>query len=73
MGTLRGAVRAPEPRTAGGRTILTTLANLLPVRCRAPRHREAAERTLLTAIAAVTERASADSGHSLDFINKAFE
>jgi nitrite reductase/ring-hydroxylating ferredoxin subunit len=51
------------------------------------RHREAAERTLLTAIAAglsptvlagallaaVTERAFADSGHSLDFINKAFE
>ena len=51
------------------------------------RHREAAERTLLTAItaglspaalaaallAAETERAYADSGHSLDFINKAFE
>jgi nitrite reductase/ring-hydroxylating ferredoxin subunit len=51
------------------------------------RHREAAERTLLTAIAAglspamladallaaTTERAFADSGHSLDFINKAFE
>ena len=51
------------------------------------RHREAAERTLLTAIAAtlsrtvlagallaaVTERAFADTGHSLDFINKAFE
>ena len=51
------------------------------------RHREAAERTLLTAIAeglspaalanallaAVTERAFADGGHSLDFINKAFE
>jgi nitrite reductase/ring-hydroxylating ferredoxin subunit len=51
------------------------------------RHREAAERTLLTAIAAgaspsvladmllaaETERALADSGHSLDFINKAFE
>jgi nitrite reductase/ring-hydroxylating ferredoxin subunit len=51
------------------------------------RHREAAERTLLTAIAAGlspavladallaadTERAFADSGHSLDFINKAFE
>src|SRR5919204_1219022 len=49
--------------------------------------REAAERTLLTAIAAGTapavladvmlaaasERAFADSGHSLDFINKAFE
>ena len=51
------------------------------------RHREAAERTLLTAVAAdlspavladallaaETERAFADSGHSLDFINKAFE
>jgi hypothetical protein len=51
------------------------------------RHREAAERTLLTAIAAdlspaaladvvlaaETERTFADSGHSLDFINKAFE
>jgi nitrite reductase/ring-hydroxylating ferredoxin subunit len=51
------------------------------------RHREAAERTLLTAIAAgaspalladillaaETERGFADSGHSLDFINKAFE
>jgi hypothetical protein len=51
------------------------------------RHREAAERTLLTAIAAsekpsvladallaaATERAFADDGHMLDFINKAFE
>ncbi|MBV8095290.1 MAG: Rieske (2Fe-2S) protein [Acetobacteraceae bacterium] len=51
------------------------------------RHREAAERTLLTAIAAglspamladallaaEAERAFADTGHSLDFINKAFE
>ena len=51
------------------------------------RHREAAERTLLTGIvaglspaaladallAAKTERAFADGGHSLDFINKAFE
>jgi nitrite reductase/ring-hydroxylating ferredoxin subunit len=51
------------------------------------RHREAAERTLLTGIgtgqsrtvladallAAATERAYADTGHSLDFINKAFE
>src|SRR4029077_11894807 len=51
------------------------------------RHREAAERTLLTAIAAglspavladallvaETERAFADTGHSLDFVNKAFE
>src|SRR5262249_8534843 len=51
------------------------------------RHREAAERTSLTAIAsgfspavlaeallgAETERGFADTGHSLDFINKAFE
>src|SRR3954468_3025557 len=51
------------------------------------RHRDGAERTLLTAIAsgcspaalanallaAETERTFADSGHSLDFINKAFE
>jgi nitrite reductase/ring-hydroxylating ferredoxin subunit len=51
------------------------------------RHREATERTLLTAIAAgpspavladallaaETERVFADTGHSLDFINKAFE
>jgi nitrite reductase/ring-hydroxylating ferredoxin subunit len=51
------------------------------------RHREAAERTLLTAIAAglspavladallaaETERVFADTGHSLDFINKAFD
>ena len=51
------------------------------------RHREAAERTLLTAIAggvppavlaeamlaAATARAFADGGHTLDFINKAFE
>ncbi len=51
------------------------------------RHREAAERTLLTAIAAgaspavladallaaETSRVFADSGHSLDFTNKAFE
>jgi nitrite reductase/ring-hydroxylating ferredoxin subunit len=53
----------------------------------AVRHREAAERTLLTAIAngappaalaslllaAATDRAFADTGHSLDFINKACE
>ncbi|MBV8455125.1 MAG: Rieske (2Fe-2S) protein, partial [Acetobacteraceae bacterium] len=51
------------------------------------RHREAAERTLLTVIAtrapapvladallaAATERAYADTGHALDFVNKAFE
>lgn len=53
----------------------------------AVRHREAAERTVLTAIAddaspaaladlllaAETDRVYADSGHSLDFINKSFE
>src|SRR5262249_13349116 len=53
----------------------------------AVRHREAAERTLLTAIsaglspvlladallAAASDRAYADTGHALDFINKAFE
>jgi nitrite reductase/ring-hydroxylating ferredoxin subunit len=53
----------------------------------AVRHREAAERTLLTAIAggaspaaladllfaAETDRTYADGGHSLDFVNKAFE
>lgn len=53
----------------------------------AVRHREAAERTLLAAIAegaapaaladllfaAETDRAFADGGHSLDFVNKAFE
>jgi nitrite reductase/ring-hydroxylating ferredoxin subunit len=53
----------------------------------AVRHREAAERTLLTAIAAgarpaalagllfaaATDRAFADEGHALDFINKACE
>jgi nitrite reductase/ring-hydroxylating ferredoxin subunit len=53
----------------------------------AVRHREAAERTVLTAIAtraspralvrllfaAATDRAFADGGHSLDFINKACE
>jgi len=49
------------------------------------RHREAAERALLTAIAAdlspavladiliAAECAFADAGHSLEFINKAFE
>jgi hypothetical protein len=67
----------PEPRT-----LKRWLARWTRVR-----HREAAERTLLTAIAAgltpaelanalltaTTERAFADAGHSLDFINKAFE
>jgi nitrite reductase/ring-hydroxylating ferredoxin subunit len=53
----------------------------------AVRHRDGAERTLLTAVAAstppaaladmllaaATDRAFADGGHALDFINKAFE
>src|SRR6516162_7178627 len=78
-----------------GLTILTALANLLPLLPEEEAYlalfhgarREAAERTLLTAIAAglspavlanallaaATERAFADNGHSLDFINKAFE
>ena len=67
----------PEPATLGRWLRRWTLV----------RHREAAERTLLTMImaglspavladallAAETERAFADAGHSLDFINKAFE
>ncbi|ASP74854.1 (2Fe-2S)-binding protein (plasmid) [Sinorhizobium meliloti] len=66
---------------------LSTLQRWLRHWC-AVRHREAAERTLLTAIAATetpptglarllyaaaTDRAFADGGHSLDFINKACE
>jgi nitrite reductase/ring-hydroxylating ferredoxin subunit len=65
---------------------LSTLARWLR-RWTAVRHREAAERTLLTAIAAgtspaaladllvtaETDRVFADTGHSLDFVNKAFE
>jgi nitrite reductase/ring-hydroxylating ferredoxin subunit len=68
------------------RTDLATLKRWLR-RWVAVRHREAAERTVLTAIAggatpaeladllftAETDRAFADTGHSLDFINKAFE
>ncbi len=70
----------------GGRPDPATLKRWLRRWARV-RHREAAERTLLTAIAAgaapslladallaaETERAYADTGHSLDFINKAFE
>jgi len=70
----------------GGRQEQDTLKRWLR-RWTVVRHREAAERTLLTAIAAgltppmladallaaATERAFADTGHSLDFINKAFE
>ncbi len=65
---------------------LATLTGWLQ-RWTAVRHREAAERTLLTAIAAgaspaeladmvftaETDRTFADGGHSLDFVNKAFE
>jgi nitrite reductase/ring-hydroxylating ferredoxin subunit len=65
---------------------LTTVKRWLR-RWSAVRHRDAAERTVMTAIdrgaspaaladllfAAETDRAFADGGHSLDFINKAFE
>jgi len=69
-----------------GPSDLVTLKRWLR-RWTAVRHREAVERTLLTAIAtgasppalaelmfvAETDRAFADGGHSLDFVNKAFE
>jgi nitrite reductase/ring-hydroxylating ferredoxin subunit len=75
-----------ERAALGSRPDPTTLTRWLR-RWTNVRHREAADRTLLTAIAAGaspavladailaagTERAFADSGHSLDFINKAFE
>ncbi|WP_119303637.1 Rieske (2Fe-2S) protein [Dongia deserti] len=75
-----------ERAPLASRTDLTTLKRWLR-RWVAVRHREAAERTVLTAIeggaspaeladllfAAETDRAFADGGHSLDFINKAFE
>ena len=78
----RRAERAP----LGSRTDPAALKRWLQ-RWTNVRHREGAERTLLTAIAeglspgaladallgAETERAFADTGHSLDFINKAFE
>jgi nitrite reductase/ring-hydroxylating ferredoxin subunit len=80
--------QAPRQERAplASRPDLATLARWLR-RWTAVRHREAAERTVLTAIAggatpaelaalllaAETDRAFADSGHSLDFINKAFE
>jgi nitrite reductase/ring-hydroxylating ferredoxin subunit len=74
--------RAPLP----SRIELATLKRWLR-RWVAVRHREAAERIVLTAIAdgaspaeladllftAETDRVYADGGHSLDFINKAFE
>jgi hypothetical protein len=70
-------VSRPEPDTLKRRLRRWTIV----------RHLEAAERTLLTAIAAglsppvlayallaaATERTFADTGHSLNFINKAFE
>jgi nitrite reductase/ring-hydroxylating ferredoxin subunit len=80
--------QAPRQERAplASRPELATLERWLR-RWSAVRHREAAERTVLTAIAsgatpaelaslllaAETDRAFADSGHSLDFINKAFE
>src|SRR5262244_1951830 len=80
--------QAPRRRRTAlaSRTDLATLKRWLR-RWTSVRHREAAERTLLTAVAAGaspaaladlllavdTDRAFADGGHSLDFINKAFE
>jgi nitrite reductase/ring-hydroxylating ferredoxin subunit len=80
--------QAPRQERAplASRPDLATLERWLR-RWSAVRHREAAERTVLTAIAggatpaglaglllaAETDRTFADSGHSLDFINKAFE
>src|SRR5918993_162028 len=81
-GEAPGRARAP----LASRPDLSTLQRWLQ-HWSAVRHREAAERTLLTAIAtsappaalarlllaAATDRAFADGGHSLDFINKACE
>ena len=81
-----GATPRRERAPLSGRPDLATLKRWLR-RWVAVRHREAAERTLLTAIAggaspaaladllfaAETDRAYADGGHSLDFVNKAFE
>ena len=80
--------QAPRRRRVAlaSRSDLATLKRWLR-RWTTVRHREAAERTLLTAVAAGaspaaladillaadTDRAFADGGHSLDFINKAFE
>jgi nitrite reductase/ring-hydroxylating ferredoxin subunit len=80
--------QAPRRRRAAlaSRPDLATLERWLR-RWTTVRHREAAKRTLLTAVAASaspaalaelllaanTDRAFADGGHSLDFINKAFE
>jgi nitrite reductase/ring-hydroxylating ferredoxin subunit len=81
-----GAAPRRERVPLASRTDLATLKRWLR-RWVMVRHREAAERTVLTAIAgnasaaeladllfaAGTDRAYADGGHSLDFINKAFE
>jgi nitrite reductase/ring-hydroxylating ferredoxin subunit len=81
-----GAAPRRDRAPLAGRSDLATLKRWLR-RWVAVRHREAAERTLLTAIAgghpppaladllfaAETDRAFAAGGHSLDFINKAFE
>ena len=81
-----GQAHAGSGRRSRAGPISATLKRWLR-RWVAVRHREAAERTLLTAIAggaspaaladllfaAETDRAYADGGHSLDFINKAFE
>jgi len=81
-----GATPSRERAPLASRPDLATLKRWLR-RWVAVRHRDAAERTVLTAIAggappaaladllfaAETDRVFADGGHSLDFINKAFE
>jgi nitrite reductase/ring-hydroxylating ferredoxin subunit len=81
-----GAAPRRERAPLASRPDLATLKRWLR-RWVAVRHRDAAERTVLTAIAngaspaeladllfaVETDRAYADGGHSLDFINKAFE
>ena len=81
-----GATPSRERAPLASRPDLATLKRWLR-RWVAVRHRDAAERTVLTAIAGgaspaaladllfavETDRAYADGGHSLDFINKAFE
>ena len=81
-----GATPSRERAPLASRPDLATLKRWLR-RWVAGRHRDAAERTVLTAIAggappaaladllfaAETDRVFADGGHSLDFINKAFE
>jgi hypothetical protein len=78
--------RDREPLASSGKHSLQTLGRWLR-HWTSVRHRDGAERTLLTAIAggaspaelakllliSVTNRAFADGGHALDFINKAFE